>query len=323
MEKNENTGKERITMKIRLPYGSRRSGACRGSTGKAPVRRGQHRLWLLGAGAAACATVAAATIALTSPALSSAAARAADGSEPTTQVASGPSYSAAASEPTVAASPSTSSLSRQNRPSAATNAQARPSAATNAQARPSAARKQPIQLSATQLPAAAAEQWTPIGEPNTRTITGHDIRENECALVHGARTWSQQGFSGDSGQTAAVQDTFTFGRRSEAQTAYQGVATAMAHCQATTRSLQSANHTPPNAVVRQTAKLASSIAWERTWTGVMGISAEGPQTNHLYLAVSGAVLIVLQFTEFPGHAAPYDVARDPQVLAMLDAEPTR
>jgi hypothetical protein len=214
-----------------------------------------------------------------------------------------PSYSAAASEPTVATSPSTSSLSSQNRPSAA--------------------RKQPVQLSATQLPDAAAEQWTPIGEPNTRTITGHDIRENECASVHGARTWSQQGFSGDSGQTAAVQDTFTFDSRSEAQAAYQGIATAMAHCQATTRSLQSVNHTPPNAVVRQTAKLASSIAWERTWTGVMGISAEGPQTNHLYLAVSGAVLIVLQFTEFPGHAAPYDVARDPQVLAMLDAEPAR
>jgi hypothetical protein len=290
-------------MKIRLPYGSRRSGACRGSTGKAPVRRGQRRLWLLGAGAAACATVAAATIALTSPALSSAAARAAGDSEPTTQVASVPSYSAAASEPTVATSPSTSSLSSQNRPSAA--------------------RKQPVQLSATQLPDAAAEQWTPIGEPNTRTITGHDIRENECASVHGARTWSQQGFSGDSGQTAAVQDTFTFDSRSEAQAAYQGIATAMAHCQATTRSLQSVNHTPPNAVVRQTAKLASSIAWERTWTGVMGISAEGPQTNHLYLAVSGAVLIVLQFTEFPGHAAPYDVARDPQVLAMLDAEPAR
>jgi hypothetical protein len=290
-------------MKIRLPYGSRRSGACRGSTGKAPVRRGQRRLWLLGAGAAACATVAAATIALTSPALSSAAARAAGDSEPTTQVASVPSYSAAASAPTVATSPSTSSLSSQNRPSAA--------------------RKQPIQLSATQLPDAAAEQWTPIGEPNTRTITGHDIRENECASVHGARTWSQQGFSGDSGQTAAVQDTFTFDSRSEAQAAYQGIATAMAHCQATTRSLQSVNHTPPNAVVRQTAKLASSIAWERTWTGVMGISAEGPQTNHLYLAVSGAVLIVLQFTEFPGHAAPYDVARDPQVLAMLDAEPAR
>jgi hypothetical protein len=35
------------------------------------------------------------------------------------------------------------------------------------------------------------------------------------------------------------------------------------------------------------------------------------------------VLIVLQFTEFPGHAAPYDVARDPQVLAMLDAESAR
>lgn len=300
-------------MKIRLPYGSRRSSACRGSIGKAPVRRGQRRLWLLGAGAAACATVAAATIALTNPALSSAAARAAGGSEPTTQVAPVPSYSAASSEPTVATSPSTSSLSSQNRPSAA----------RNAQARPSAARKQPIQLSATQLPDAAAEQWTPIGGPNTRTITGHDIRENECASVHGARTWSQQGFSGDSGQTAAVQDTFTFDSRSEAQAAYQGIATAMAHCQATTRSLQSVNHTPPNAVVRQTAKLASSIAWERTWTAVMGISAEGPQTNHLYLAVSGAVLIVLQFTEFPGHAAPYDVARDPQVLAMLDAEPAR
>jgi hypothetical protein len=55
----------------------------------------------------------------------------------------------------------------------------------------------------------------------------------------------------------------------------------------------------------------------------MGISAGGPQTNHFYVAVNGTRLIVLQFTEFPGQATRYNVAADPQVLAMLDAELAR
>jgi hypothetical protein len=52
----------------------------------------------------------------------------------------------------------------------------------------------------------------------------------------------------------------------------------------------------------------------------MGISADGPQTNHLYFAVNGTRLVVLQFTEFPGTSAPYNAAGDPQILAMLSTE---
>jgi hypothetical protein len=188
---------------------------------------------------------------------------------------------------------------------------------------PSPRRIKTVEPKADSLPAANTEKWTPVGEPATRTVTGHDIRENECASVGGATTWIQQGFSGDGGQTAAIQDTFVFGSSAAAHAAYQHMATSMAHCQATTRAYQKANHTPANAVVRQTASLARAIAWERTWTGVMGISAEGPQTNHIYLAVGGPVLIVLEFTEFPGRSVPYDVAHDPQVLAMLGAELAR
>lgn len=205
-------------------------------------------------------------------------------------------------------------------PPSSTHAPVSRHSSTSTSAVPSAGRIQPVQPSATRLPAAAQEKWTPIGKPNTRTVTGHDIRENECTSVHGATTWIQQGFSGGAGQTAAIQDTFAFGSSGEAQAAYQLMATSMGQCQATTRAYQSANHTPADAIVKQTASTAHAVAWERTWTGVMGMSAEGPQTNHLYVAVSGHMLIVLQFTEFPGHAAPYDAARDPQVLAMLDVE---
>lgn len=188
---------------------------------------------------------------------------------------------------------------------------------------PPSARIRAVQLSAAQLPAAAAQKWTPTGKPNARTITGHAIRENECASVRGATTWTQQGFTGDRGQTPAIQDTFSFGSSGGARAAFKSVVTGMARCQAVTRAYQRRNHTRADAVVKQTASRAHSVAWERTWTGVMGISAAGPQANHFYLALDGPVLTDLQFTEFPGHAASYRFAHDPQVLAMLDAELAR
>ena len=103
--------------------------------------------------------------------------------------------------------------------------------------------------------------------------------------------------------------------------AYQGIVTGWSTARQTTRALQAASKTPPDATSVMTARAHHAEAWQRTWTGVMGISAAGRQTNHFYIAVNGTGLIVLQFTEFPGQAAPYDVAADPQVLAMLDAEP--
>lgn len=186
----------------------------------------------------------------------------------------------------------------------------------------SSGQAQQAQLAATQLPAVAAEKWTPAGAPSTRTIAGHNIGENECAKVDGADTWTQQAFSGG-GQNVAIQDTFVFGSTATANSAYQNMVSGMDACQRTTRALQAANKVPANAAVTETASRSDAAAWERTWTGVMGMSAAGPQTNHLYVAHDGTRLIVLQFTEFPGQAAAYDVSADPSVLSMLGAELTR
>jgi hypothetical protein len=188
---------------------------------------------------------------------------------------------------------------------------------------PSARQAQQVQLAPRQLPAFTAEKWRPIGSPATRVVTGHDVGENECAKVDGATTWTQQGFSGGDGQNVAIQDTFVFTSASAAQAAYQHVVTGMERCQQTTRALQAASKVPVDATVTVTASAPNAEAWQRTWTGVMGISAGGRQTNHFYAAVNRTRLIILQFTEFPGQAAPYNVAADPQVLAMLDAELAR
>jgi hypothetical protein len=177
-----------------------------------------------------------------------------------------------------------------------------------------------LQLAPTQLPAVAAEKWSPVGAPSTRSVTGHDIGENECAKVDGANTWTQQAFAGGDGQNVAIQDTFTFDTAGAARSAYQNVTTGMNACQQTTRALQTTNKVPLDASVTDTASRPEAAAWMRNWTGVMGMSAQGPQTNHFYLAVNGTRLIVLQLTEFPGQAAPYNTAADPLVLAMLDTE---
>lgn len=196
-------------------------------------------------------------------------------------------------------------------------------AKTSPSAVPSAGRAQQVQLAPTQLPAVAAEKWVAVGSPSTRDVTGHDVGENECAKVHGASTWTQQGYSGGDGENAAIQDTFVFSSAAAAKSAYQNVLTGMDSCRRTTRALQAQDGVKADASVTETASRPDADAWKRSWTGVMGMSADGPQTNHLYLAVDGTRLIVLQFTEFPGHAAPYDTAADPQVLAMLDTELAR
>jgi hypothetical protein len=180
-----------------------------------------------------------------------------------------------------------------------------------------------MQLSPTQLPAPAAEKWAAVGTPSNRDVNGHDIGENECAKVDGADTWTQQAFSGGDGQNVAIQDTFVFGSTGTATSAYQNLISGMDLCRQTTRALQAANKVPVDATVTETASRSDAAAWERSWTGVMGMSAAGPQTNHLYVAVDGTRLIVLQFTEFPDQAAAYDVSADPSVLSMLQAELAR
>lgn len=174
-----------------------------------------------------------------------------------------------------------------------------------------------VQLTSSQVPGFAAEQWRPVGAPATRAIDGHVIGENECASVAGASGWVQQSFSGGDGQNVAVQDTFTFAAASGARSALGTLVTDMAGCQDVSRALQHKNGITPDAQVARTAGSAFADAWQRRWTGVMGMSADGPQINHIYAAASGTELIVLQFTEFPGQAAAYDTAADPGVLTML------
>ncbi|MBR7838933.1 hypothetical protein KDL01_37040 [Actinospica durhamensis] len=173
------------------------------------------------------------------------------------------------------------------------------------------------QLASSQVPGFAVEQWKPVGVPVTRAIDGHDIGENECASVVGASGWVQQSFSGGDGQNVAIQDTFTFADTSGARSALSAIATSMAGCQDVSRALQQKNGITSDAQVAKTAGSAFADAWQRRWTGVMGMSAAGPQINHIYVAVSDSELIVLQFTEFPGQAAAYHTAADPGVLTML------
>ncbi len=133
--------------------------------------------------------------------------------------------------------------------------------------------------------------------------------------------WIQQGYSGGAdGRNPAVQDTFAYADPAMAQSAYQTFRSGMARCQSTSRAYQSTHGVAPDAKVTETADLSDAAAWESSWTGVMGMSAAGPQTNHTYLAVHGTRVIVLQFTEFPGQSASYNVSGDPRVLALLTAE---
>jgi len=178
---------------------------------------------------------------------------------------------------------------------------------------------QQMQLAAPQLPGYFAENWAPFGTQRIRTIDGHEIGENECAKVDGAGIWTQQSFSGGGGQNVAIQDTFAFTSSGTAQSAYQNVVAGMSACQQITRALQASNNVSVDATVTNTVSQAGAAAWARSWTGVMGVSAAGPQTNHLYVALAGTSLIVLQFTEFPGHAAVYDVTADPSVLSIIEA----
>jgi hypothetical protein len=182
--------------------------------------------------------------------------------------------------------------------------------------------QQKVQLTTTQVPGFSAEQWKPVGSPVVRAVAGHDIGENECVSIDAATGWVQQSFSG-AGQNVAIQDSFAFPDAAAAHTAYADVVADMASCAQTSRSLQAKNGIGQDAKIARTASTPSAAAWERSWTGVMGMSSGGPQTNHLYAAVSGSELIVLQFTEFPGQAAPYDTALDPGVLAMLANEQAR
>lgn len=151
------------------------------------------------------------------------------------------------------------------------------------------------------------------------TVTGHNIELNECASVDSPTTWEQQGYTSSSGDSA-ILETYTFTSAALASAAETGVVAGMDNCQATSRALQAANNVTPDAVCSQTAQTGDAAAFERTWTGVPGVSAGGPQINHLYVAVSGTIMLVLHFDQLnttSSSAAIYNVRGDPGVLTML------
>ncbi|MEV6578908.1 hypothetical protein AB0M92_12205 [Streptomyces sp. NPDC051582] len=169
------------------------------------------------------------------------------------------------------------------------------------------------------LAAVTAQSWTAQTPGPVRQIAGHDIELNECASVRGAATWQQQPYL-SSGGNPAVLEIYTFGTDAAAGAAYEGVRSGMGSCQATSRALQSAKHLKADAVSRQSATVTGAAAFERVWTGVKGISADGKQTNHLYLAAHGTRVLVLHFDELAEGspaAAPYDTQQDPHVLSLL------
>jgi len=214
------------------------------------------------------------------------------------------------------------------RSGAAAAASTQPSAgAAASQAKPSTAAPDPgaqpgpgssaLPLAPARLPAFNVEFWTAQQAGPVEHVHGHNIELNECASVFGPATWQQQSYVSRSGGDSAIFETYSFGTSAAARSAYTRAASGMGSCQATTRSLQVAAHIAPDAVARQTAGATGAAAFERTWTGVDGVSAAGPQTNHLYLAVRGTTLVVLHFDAFGQAPAPYNVRNDPAVLDTL------
>jgi hypothetical protein len=170
-----------------------------------------------------------------------------------------------------------------------------------------------------QLPAFQAESWVAQAPGSVLTVTGHDIQLNECASVDGATTWQQQPYE-SSGGNSAILETYTFASAATASSAYTGVLAGMNQCQSISRALQTGSHITANAVCVETAHAADAEAFERTWTGVQGISAAGPQINHLYIAIRDTTILVLHFDQLNtsgSSAATYSVRNDPAVLTML------
>lgn len=217
-----------------------------------------------------------------------------------------PSPSASATQSSATAAPSTQPSTSAAAPSP------QPSPATSGFA-----------LTPAQLPAFNVEAWTEQKLGPVQNVTGHNIQVNECASIDGPATWQQQVYVSRSGGDSAFLEIYAFGTSAEARSAFAGASSGMNSCQATSRALQVKNHITPDAVTRQTASTADAAAFERTWTGVDGISAYGPQTNHLYFATSGTTVVVLHFDEYGRRPAAYDVGNDPAVLATLMAFLTR
>lgn len=178
----------------------------------------------------------------------------------------------------------------------------------------------PPPIAPTNLPNNSSEGWRASGPVQVMTPTGHDIGLNECASVHGATGWQQQGFASSDSSSPATEDTFTFGDSASAAAAYSAIVSGMDECQATSRAIQRNAGVTVDAVVTRTATAPHGAAWSRHWFGVTGISMAGPQTNHVYVVTKATSVAVLQFTEPPGSkSAPYDTSNDAQTLSALNS----
>ncbi|QMU76643.1 hypothetical protein GXW83_13705 [Streptacidiphilus sp. PB12-B1b] len=174
-----------------------------------------------------------------------------------------------------------------------------------------------VRLTAAQLPDGAAEKWQSIAPPRTQTVTGRTIQVNECATVHGAVTWQQQAYA-STFQTPAEQDVFTFASSSAAHAARLSLASQMDGCQTRSRTLQAAAHIAVDAKVTRTAATDAGSAWSRQWTGVEGLSAAGPQTDHLYAVQVGDTLAVIHFDQWASaHPVVYDTRADLSLLSAV------
>ncbi|MFI9157161.1 hypothetical protein [Kitasatospora aureofaciens] len=199
-------------------------------------------------------------------------------------------------------------------PTSATVASSTPADTAVPPAAPSATTPPPP-LAPAKLPDNAAASWKPMAPPHTQPVT-HDIGLNECASVHGALTWQQQGYV-SAFKTPAVQDSFSFADSATAQRVYQSLTAAMNTCQDASRALQAKAHVSADAQVSQTATTSDGTAYARQWTAVGGMSAAGPQTSHIYLVQRGNLLTALQFPELAENGAKYATKDDQSALTAL------
>ncbi|MGW0367085.1 hypothetical protein [Streptomyces sp. NPDC002990] len=167
-----------------------------------------------------------------------------------------------------------------------------------------------------QLPDSAQQKWKELAPARTQPLS-QDFQFNECASVPGATNWRQQAFI-SSHKTPAIQNSLSFKDEARAKAAYEKILDGMNSCAQTSRALQKQHGLTPDAAVQQTATIDNGRAWSRRWNGVQGVSAAGPQTNHIYVVQRGTVLTLLTFDQWDS-AAPssYDTRADASVLTML------
>lgn len=170
------------------------------------------------------------------------------------------------------------------------------------------------------LPDQAVAHWRTAGHLTALPVSaGHRVRLNECASAEGVTAWHEQGYI-STRNTPAQEDILSFRDTTGAARAFAAIQSGMDGCQDTLRTLQRDSGTVTDAQVARTAHSTRGSAWSRTWTGVIGTSAAGPQVNHYYLVRHGSTVVVTAFTEFGAHRADaYDTAGDPAVVSVLAA----